>query len=90
MAQKHVRAPRKRRTSENSVWAKFGLARPRWPIPPRRANRKAGPRTREGGDPEGARLDYRSDLSSGREQSIYARWPLLETNFGEFHFHALG
>jgi hypothetical protein len=26
MAQKHVRAPRKRRTSENSVMAKFSIA----------------------------------------------------------------
>jgi hypothetical protein len=78
------------RTSENAVKRKFGIAPPRWSNIAEAGNRKAGTRSREGGDPEGARLDYRLDLSSGTQQSIYARWPLLETNFGEFPFHALG
>jgi hypothetical protein len=56
--------------------------------PPAKVREKPG-RSREGGDPEGARFDYRSDLSSGTQQSIYARWPLLETNFAEFPFHAI-
>ena len=33
-----------------------------------------------------SRLDDRSDLSAGTERIIYARWLLLETNFGEFTF----
>jgi hypothetical protein len=54
--------------------------------PPAQVREKPG-RSREGGDPEGARLDCRSNLGSGTQHSIYARWPLLETNFAEFKFY---
>jgi hypothetical protein len=39
-----------------------------------------------GGGRSRGRPARQSDLSTATEQIIYARWPLLETNFAEFSF----
>jgi hypothetical protein len=39
--------------------------------------------------PEGTRLDDGSDLSAKTKRIIYARWPLLETNFAKSAFYSL-